>query len=508
MSISNKPEIAKPKIAMLGFDAAEFGYIQQFLPMLPNFRRALSCGRHRRLSSPAQMMTGSVWPTFYTATPPGEHGIHHLMQWDADAMRLRRVSAAWFDCEPFWRELERRGLRVIALDVPMTFPPKECAGVEVSSWGAHDQISLFTAYPRELGAEIMKRFGAHPMGIEVPVEKSLGERMRVRKNLVSGIAIKSELTRWLLTSRPWDFFIGVFGESHRGGHILWPDGPDTESSIPASALLDVYRALDDALGNVLAAINLENTTVIIFALHGMGANLSQEHFVTPLMDRVNLKFSELEPGFYPTGRTPRQRSAMRLLRENVPPWLQSKIANLVPQHVRDAVVDRSYTSGRDWRHTPGLALRADNNGYIRFNLAGREADGMLEPGSASFARYSELVRDSFQSLRTADGRRIVDDVYFSAEMFPGKRTHHLPDLIVTWNGLEPASRVDSALGTIVGELDTGRGGNHLASGFEIVLRPGVEQSGEDEPLAITELAPMVLRSFREATSGAVRAVGG
>src|SRR6266404_6657502 len=161
MSANNKPEIAKPKIAMLGFDAAEFSYIQKFLPMLPNFRRALSCGRHRRLTSPADMIPGSVWPTFYTATLPGDYGIHHLMQWDADAMRLRRVSGAWLDCEPFWRELERRGLRVIALDVPMTFPPSHAAGVEINSWGAHDELSLFTTYPRELGPEILRRFGEH-----------------------------------------------------------------------------------------------------------------------------------------------------------------------------------------------------------------------------------------------------------------------------------------------------------------------------------------------------------
>jgi predicted AlkP superfamily phosphohydrolase/phosphomutase len=502
------PKIAKPKIAMLGFDAAEFDYIQRFIARLPNFRRALSCGRHRRLSSPAHMIPGAVWPTFYTATLPGEHGIHHLMQWDADAMRLRRVSAEWLDCEPFWRELERRGLRVIALDVPMTFPPRNVPGVEVSSWGAHDQLSPFTTYPRELSGEILRRFGEHPMGIEIPVEKSLRERMRVRENLVIGVRTKSELTRWLMTSRPWDFFIAIFGESHRGGHILWPDGTDGESSLPASALFDVYRALDDALGNVLAAIDLEQTTVIIFALHGMGANLSQEHFVTPLMDRVNLKFSELEPGLYPSGRTPRQRSAMRMLRENVPPWMQSTIANMVPQRVRDAVVDRSYTSGRDWRYTPGLALRADNNGYIRFNLAGRESQGMLKPGSASLARYSDLIRESFLSLRTADGARLVKDVCVSAEQYPGKRTHHLPDLIVTWNGLEPASRVDSSLGAIVAQLDTGRGGNHLASGFEIVMRPGVEQSGEDQPMAITELGPMILQSFSESESRSGLAVSG
>ena len=483
------------KVAMIGFDAAEFSYIQEFLPSLPNFQRVLSHGVLRPLDSPAHMASGSVWPTFYTATLPGEHGIYHLMQWDTEAMRLRRVSVSWLHCEPFWRELEKWGLKVIALDVPMTFPPGQCTGVEIISWGAHDQLSPFAVYPRELGSDIMRRIGKHPMGIEIPVEKSLHERLAVRDDLVKGVRLKSEMVRWLLTSRDWDFFIAVFGEAHRGGHILWPDGPDSESKVLASALLDVYRTLDGALGEVLSAIKLENTTVIIFALHGMGRNLSQEHFVPQMMDRVNVAFSEMAPDLYPSGGPSRQRSMMRLLRENLPPWLQSGIANMVPQRVRDAVVDRSYTSGYDWSCTPGLALRADNNGYLRFNLVGREKQGMLEPDSASFARYNDLVRESFMSLRTPEGEALVEDVYSAAEKFPGRRAQYLPDLIVTWTGIEPASRADSKLGTITAHLDTGRGGNHRTQGFQILLQPGIERAGKADPLSVAELAPMILRGF-------------
>jgi hypothetical protein len=57
--------------------------------------------------------------------------------------------------------------------------------------------------------------------------------------------------------REWDFFIAAFGETHRGGHILWPDGRDSESEVLASALLDVYRALDRALGELLSLSTLK-----------------------------------------------------------------------------------------------------------------------------------------------------------------------------------------------------------------------------------------------------------
>ncbi len=488
------PVSTKLKVAMIGFDAAELSYIRAHLPSLPNFRRVLSTGVLTPLDSPAGMMPGSVWPTFSSTSPPGEHGIYHLIEWDAAAMRLRRTSDAWLDYQPFWRKLESRGLNVIALDVPCTFSPRTCRGVEVTSWGAHDQLAPFSAYPRDLKSEILRRFGEHPMGIEVPVDKSLSERLRVRKSLVKGSRIKADLMRWLLTSREWDFFIGVFGEAHRGGHILWPD---PGSRLPPSALLDVYCALDEALGQILSAINLKETTVIVFSLHGMGPNQSQEHFVVPLMDRVNKRFSELEPGLFPSGVAPRQRSLMRWLRKRVPASVQSTIAKLVPQEVRDAVVDRSYTSGYDWSQTPGLALRADNNGYLRFNLAGREKLGMLQPGNASFARYSELIHESFTSLRTTDGTPLVKTMCSAAERFPGKRADHLPDLIVVWSGVEPASRAEGKLGTLLAQLDTGRGGNHREHGFQIVLLPGSDRAAVDTPCPIVEIGSMVLRSFEE-----------
>src|SRR5882724_9088759 len=108
-------------VAMIGVDAADLDFIHGNLSSLPNLRRALETGIARKLQSTAGALTGSVWPTFYAERPPGEHGIYHHLQWDSAQMQLRRVSEDWLYCEPFWYELEERGLRIIAVDVPMTF---------------------------------------------------------------------------------------------------------------------------------------------------------------------------------------------------------------------------------------------------------------------------------------------------------------------------------------------------------------------------------------------------
>ena len=233
-------------IAMIGLDAADLGFIRANISSLPNLRRALETGIMRELHSTAGALTGSVWPTFYAGKPPGDHGIYHHLQWDSSQMQLRRVTEDWLYCEPFWYELERRGLNVIAIDVPMTFRPRLTRGIEVITWGSHDELTPFATHPTELGRSIMKRFGSHPMGHEIPVRHSRGELEKIRRNLVKGAQLKAKLGEWL-AAQPWDFFLIVFGECHRGGHILWPGN----SEVPPGALLEVYQAVDQAVVRLL-----------------------------------------------------------------------------------------------------------------------------------------------------------------------------------------------------------------------------------------------------------------
>jgi predicted AlkP superfamily phosphohydrolase/phosphomutase len=364
---------SRPKVAMIGMDAAELSFIQRQLPFLPALSRVLETGRLHRLGSTAGVFPGSVWPTFYSGMPPGSHGVYHHLQWDPDRMQLRRVADDWLYVEPFWYELERRGLRVATIDVPMSFRSRLIRGAEVINWGSHDELGPFGTHPRNLAGEIRLRFGRHPMGSEIPVRKSPGQLDKIRRNLIAGATLKSALSRWVLAQADWDFFLTVFGETHRGGHLLWPED-GIEGSAAEDRLLDVYRAVDRSIGEVLEALPHDVTTLIVFALHGMGRNTSQEHFTPKVMDWVNSGFLRDPTVARARGREPlaHQRSAIRILREHLPAGLQHAVAGAVPVAVRDLVVNRQISSGHDWRRTPGIALLADLNGYLRWNLRGRE----------------------------------------------------------------------------------------------------------------------------------------
>ena len=483
------------KVAMIGIDSANFGIVRSNLAFLPNFARALSRGVFRPLESSGDLISGSVWPSFYTGKSAGDHGMYHILQWDLEAMRLRRLSEDWFYCEPFWIELERAGVNPTVVDVPISFPTHLKQGIEVSNWGVHNPFCPFATNRPGLARDIKRRFGKHPMGYEIPVKKPARELVGLCDRLVAGARIKGELSRWILGARSWDFFMTVLGEAHHGGHTLWPvEGPVGEA-VPPNALREVYRAVDDALGVILDALDLSDTTVMIFSPHGMGPNHSKDHLTQAMVDRVNLKFlKDHQNGAMAS--TPRgQHGLLRSLRYHVPVRLQNAIALSVPLAVRDFVMDRSLTGGRDWAQTPAIAVRGDVNGYVRLNLRGRERDGMLD--SDGRRKYLDLLRECLLSVRSAaSGNPVVKEVHYSEEKFPGSRHAYLPDVIVTWSDEPPPIEVHSPLlGTIRGLDDTGPRGHHRSEGFMVTLEPGNAHGTEAPSMRVNEIAPMIMRHF-------------
>lgn len=475
---------ARPRVFMLGVDAAELSFIRAALPSLPTFARLLDEGALLGLRSTAEHVSASVWPSMYTGTAPGEHGISQHIQWDPDGMRMRRITADWIYCEPFWYDLARAGLGVTVADVPFTFDNRLPAAVEVVNWGSHDLMGRFTATTPALRRDIRRRFGRHPMGYEIPVSKDSGQLRTMRDELVVGARTKGELTRWLRDSTRWDFFLSVFGECHRAGHILWRDDDRVHGHVPPGALLDVYRAVDAAVGAALDGVDLATTTVVVFSLHGMGPNFGQDHFVRRTMDRINA--GERVPG--------KQYGIIRALREGVPARVQHAIARSVPVQVRDWVVGREVTGGLDWRRTPGFALRADLYGFVRLNLRGRERDGCLPPTGDETRRYTDRLVRLFTGLRTVEGDTpILRDVVPAHEQLRGARERFLPDFILRWSDAYPATRVRSPeLGVIEAMPETGRTGEHRPEGFALVLG-AARRNGSIPPLAHNQDFPSAVR---------------
>lgn len=466
------------RVLMIAVDAAELSFIRASLTSLPTFRRLLTEGALFPLRSSAEHIAASVWPTMYTGESPGEHGISQHIQWDPERMRMRRITSDWIYSEPFWYDIARAGLGVTVLDVPFTFENRLPQAVELNNWGSHDLMGKFGANPASLHREICRRFGHHPMGYEIPVNKDTRQLATIKQECVVGAGTKGRLARWLRDITKWDFYLTVFGECHRGGHVLWRDHDEAHAHVPKGALLEVYQAVDAAVGHVIEGVDTNSTTIGVFSLHGMGHNFSQEHFVRRSMDCINASFLRTVLAARNDANSSR-RGLVRGLRESVPAQFQHAIARAVPVGVRDWVVGREVTGGIDWKRTPGLALRSDLYSFIRLNVIGRERLGFLEAGSGAFCRYVEHVTNCFLDLRTiGTNAAVVRDVVLLQDVFTGSRRQLLPDLLVRWTNEYPAAAVHSPkLGLIRGAPDSGRTGEHRPDGFALMLGRRVKEHG-------------------------------
>ena len=148
----------------------------------------------------------------------------------------------------------------------------------------------------------------------------------------------------------------------------------------------------------------------------------------------------------------------------------------------------------DWSRTTAFALPTDQHGWVRVNLRGREAQGIVEP-----ARYDDLCRAPrgvcSAAARLVDGRPLVRAVIRTADDAATAAASPLPDLVVHWDDATFASPIRLAAPRIAARnLGAPVTGQHSMQGF-YVLRP---RRGGPTPDGAPVQAERLQHLFRDA----------
>ncbi len=511
------------RLLILGIDAGSAGLIEAWsdaLPTLSGF--ADSADRRYRLRGLEHFFIGSTWPSLYTGLEPGQHGHHSLAQLVPGSYRLRWMAdGPLLNGEPFWRRLSAAGRDVAILDVPLTELDAGLNGIQTVEWGAHDALYGFKAHPEPLAAELIGRFGAHPLGPSCDGRRETAADYELLVDrLVRGARLKGELTRHLLARQPWDFAIQVFTEAHCGGHQCWHqhDASHPAHDVAVSAaigdpLLDVYRAIDTAIGEILDEV-ADDTTVGILSAHDMN-----------FWYGLNFMLPEILFALGVTARPVEIRSAASRL---------SNVADSVWQALPDGLRDRLRPVLHALRpaapeEAAPPSLNADaanslcfplNNGMpvsgIRLNLRGREPDGRLDPQEAD-AFCDGLARSLTEIVDEQTGAQAVKRVVRTSDVTQGDRLDALPDLLVHWNDAVPTGstalgdgtsghvRLSSpAIGTLTGTNRYGRSGEHRPDGFLMLRGPQAASAAPGgDTLGILDVAPLLERLSLAGSAGAL-----
>ncbi len=495
-NLKNQP--GRKKVLAIALDAAEPSLVEKWIEegYLNNLAALRKKGQFGRLSSTAEWLAGSVWPTFYTGTYPGEHGFYHYLQWKSDEMEYVRPGPDWINAAPFWRNLGDN-YKVISVDIPLTFPPTPFNGIEISGWASHDGIYPVSSYPTEKLEWVIENFGEPPISNEMGGLQSLNDLFNVKEELINATKKEAELVINLMNLEKWDLFLCCFSAAHRGGHKFWDissskdEANDEQKLIFNTWLRDIYHECDKAVGKILETVN-DDVTVLIFSLHGMGANTSLSEYLLPKM------ISNILMGKPANNKS---NSFLKKIRNLIPLEWRSNFKSLLPLKIQDKLTAYWRMGGTKWEETIIFNLLADLQGYIRVNLKGREKTGIVTIGEEYDSYCKKIIEGlkSFKDQKTGDP--IIESVNRSDHLFEkGKGFNNLPDILVKWK-LNPASGYDKIISSEYGDLrwpqpgknPDGRSGNHRSEGFLIAVgKDFKENSTLEEKHHIVDLAPTIL----------------
>lgn len=455
-------------LALIGFNSVPASVLADLeaegrLPRLAAFRRAAA---EVELSTPARAFPAGVFPTLWSGVPLRDHGIHYPFMWDATAQRVRYQSAFPFPTT-LWDRVSRAGGRVLVVDPYESGPSTSATGLTISGWQFANRVVLRPgSSPRGARRAWERRLTPAPRGEEVfgePSERGLRQLARILTAAPQRVA---DLVTAALPEISPDLLIADFPAIHLAGHQLLDPASVVPGIAPGSARdlrASLHRTIveaDTALGRIIDALPV-GADVIVFSPLGMSADTSRGDVFGSMLEAVlcNTKLEHARAGG--TWR----------LREAVPTSLRARVASALPDGLAVALAGRLELRGTDWSRTRAFAVPSDTSGLVRFNLRGREREGIVSPGDA--AALAAEIEAGLASFTFEDGAPVVAAVDVVADRFGGGRgSQLLPDLVVHWSAV-PARRGEVLHSPRFGTLrrdgsGSGRSGNHTSDAWALV----------------------------------------
>lgn len=464
-------------LTILQFDAASARLLDQLLgdDRLPTLAALRGRGVWHELDAPATQFAAGAQHTLYSGVELGEHGLFYPFQWSAEDQRVHYMGELHAP-PPVWEGLGRGGTRTLAVDPYESRPPADPPpGALVCGWQLHDRVVLQEwSSPGDTHRRLERLFGAPQPVDEVFGRHSVEEMLGLRRRLLGAPGRVADAAELLLVEQSFDLAWLTFCAAHVAGHQFWDLSQLDAAGLDASAervlgstLEDVYVAVDAALGRVLAALPPDGDLMVVSPV-GMDVNTSRADLL-PEMLRAILD---------PQEERSDSRSSIWWLRAALPSGVRAKVANALPEAAALELTARLEMRGVDWSTTRAFAHPAENQGYIRLNLRGRERDGIVDPAEAD-ALMDEIAA-GVESFRELDGSPAVRSVERVSDLFgSGDRAHQLPDLIVKWVDT-PATRLEGLrserFGTVRRQgVGSGRSGNHTEGDAWALVVPGTSK---------------------------------
>ena len=495
---------------LVGIDAACQGVLEPLFETdaIPTLRSIFEEGVGGPLPSQIPPWTASAWPTIYTGTNPGKHGVFDFLTFEGYDWDV--VNATHVRERPLWQLLDYHGLSSVVVNVPVTHPPEPFDGALVPGYVGPENP---TCHPEGLLDELHETVGNYR--VYPPADPTIEEY----RTLVSS---RGEAFRYLA-----DRFEPEFGFlEFQATDLVFHDRPGDEEAVEA-----IYAEVDEQIRATLDAC--EPDTVIVVSDHGIGPYDGAEFRINEFLRErgyvrtrrggrgmptwANIRDGELKDGEVggevnegevgnangssigeerrTLERGVAEQGVAALARVGVTSQRVERALTAVG--LRDVVAERVPAdvarAGAEQVDFPGSLAYARSRIEcgVRINLEGREPEGTVPPGEYDAVR-EELIA-ALSNVETPDGEPVFEDVSPREEYYEGPEVERAVDVVTVPN------EFDQFLSATLAGEQFGRPSepwNHKRQGVFAARGEGIESNTIPDTPQLVDVAPTVLATLR------------
>lgn len=484
----------QPRVLVIGLDCATFRLIRPYVKdgFLPNLSRLMNQGVTRILKSTIPPLSPPAWTTFLTGKNPGRHGIFQFVGMDVrnyDFTSQRLINSSLFSGQTFIDLMGNENLKVGIVKIPFTYPPWKVNGFMIAGEPSPDWKKAHT-YPPALSKEL----GRVNLGSSLDFMNYSTENLF--RHLKFDCDVRTRITCDMMGHGSYDFFMVVHNVTDAAAHRFWKFTDQTCPNYTSSfkkyehIIRDIYEEADKSIGKILDKAG-PDTTIFLMSDHGAARkSLHFFHINAWLKEKGYLHCSE-------------NKSSARLIysilvqaKNSLPPTVRHIIAQAIKTRFLDRFsAFKTKVANFDWNQTRAYALELHPRySGIAMNLEGRQPNGIVKPGP-DVENLCEEIRSALLEIKDSrNGNKVIDHVFRREEVFRGKFSSQMPELIIQYNrDYRSGKSTDIPFFSDVPASDFDfQSGDHDENGIFIAAGPHIRKGLELPSAHIQDMAPTIL----------------
>lgn len=415
---------SEAKVIIIGLDGMPHDLFTKLATLdgFPTISRLMKTGAIARMATVIPPHSPPAWASISTGMNPGKHGIFDFVR-RTDDYKFTFSDSSLLRGKTVWDVAGSHGLKVIVVNVPITYPAYPVNGVLISGFPAPN--SRKACFPKRVLSDIRRNVGDYVFDIDAGYAYSIGNPEEFVKRITYMTIQRSKALMYLLENYDWDLAFGVFTAIDRFHHVFWryvkkfydPLRNHKHSPIIKkynSIIEEYYRMVDRILGDLVKLSSQQNAQMVIVSDHGF--ELATKFFG---INRILQRFNYL-----------RTKQSTQLVSKD-------RIFNLF---MKNSLLRKFFNQAVFMKHRLSLLLQAllPSSIDLKSTIAYYSHKNGITVRSGFEPFTNELVDHLYNVIDPETKTKVVEKIFLREEIFSGPFVDKAPSLVVTLReGYEP-----------------------------------------------------------------------